>query len=39
VSEVKLKEGIRMALSTKLPERKVCSISAGILITATEGDN
>ena len=39
VREAGLKEGIGMALSTELPERKVCPALVSILATATEGDN
>ena len=39
VREAGLEEGIGMALSTKPPECEVCPVLAGILTTATEGDN
>ena len=39
VREAGLKEDIRMALSTKPPKREVCPALAGILATATKGDN
>ena len=39
VREAGLEEGIGMALSTEPPEREVCPALAGILATATEGDN
>jgi len=39
VREAGLKEGIRITLSTKPPERKVCPALVSILMTATEGDN